>query len=111
MPEGFDLRKARIFLYYLNRASKEKNAAKEAEMVSVSSRIKSLANRLDNFIRSQEDKRFKALDRKEIKSELKKDLAKVKRLLIQAKKEGTDPERLFSLVERAGRLKDKIEKI
>jgi len=110
MLNDIDVDKAHIFLNYLAKASVEKPREIQVSPM-LSEKIIRLSKRLEEFIHLQEAKKLAKASKKEIKALLEADLAKIKKHLIQAKKEKTDPERLFNLVERAEKIKEKINAI
>ena len=110
MLNNLDVDRARIFLRYLAKASVEKPREVQVSPI-LSDRILRLAKRLDEFIHLQEAKKLAKASKKEIKAMLEADLARVKKHLIQAKKDKLDSEKLYSLVERAEKIKEKIKAI
>ena len=86
MFNNTDMDKAHMFLRYLARATKE--ATREVEISPrLSDRITKLSKRLDKFIQLQETKKLATASKEDIKAMLESDLARVKNVLIQAKKE------------------------
>ncbi len=116
MQQDLDLAKAGVFLNYLAKAAKDYKEKTLPERIRsqeslLGTRISSLTQRLDKFIKSQELKRFTSLSKEDIKKELNLDLLKIKKLLIQAKIAKADPDILFNLAERAEKIKKRIKEI
>ena len=110
MLNNLDIDKARIFLRYLAKAVKETPKTIDISP-KLSERIRHLSKRLDKFIQLQETKKFATTSREDIRAMLETDLARIKKILIKAKQEKADPEKLYHLVERAEKIKERIKNL
>lgn len=113
--KDFDLEKVQIFLKYLAKATSFREENSQVTPL-LSNKIKGLSKRLDRFIDLQENQRLSKINEKtnnklNIKTTLENDFARIKKLLIIAKENKTDPEKLFNLIERAENIKKRINKL